>query len=146
MTQMSFDDLTIPVEQVIKQEGNQKTGEQLFWEAELFYQKNDELLAAHMEAAKLFRRKGLSVSARALSEFVRLLAALGEDGVYEMLDIYSGILWVREDPIKLPNHYSAWLSLFLAAQGFDVNKAKSVMDEAWEEVHGSGHGHPATTD
>lgn len=139
MMQMSFDDYTLPVEAVIKQEGTKKTGEQLFWEAELFYQKNGELLAAHVEAAKLFRRKGLSVSARALIEFVRLLAALREDGVEEMLGIYSGILWEREDPIKHPNHYSAWLSMFLSALGFDVNKAKSVMEETWREVHGSGH-------
>lgn len=143
MMQMSFDDYTLPVEAVIKQEGTKKTGEQLFWEAELFYQRNGDLLAAHKQAAAVFNRAGLPASARSLSELVRLISMVGIDGVTELASIYSEVEWEREDPIKLPNHYSAWLSCFFQAQGFDVSKAKSVMDDAWKEVHGDGHKDPA---
>lgn len=131
---MSFDDLTIPVEEVIRAEGK-KTGEQLFWEAELFYRKNGDLLAAHKKAARIFNDAGLPASARSLSELVRLISMVGIDGMLQFADIYSAVEWEREEPIKLPNHYSAWLSMFLLAQGFDVSKAKSVMDEIWEKVH-----------
>lgn len=144
MVQMSFDDYTLPVEEVIRQEGK-KTGEQLFWEAELFYRKNGDLLSAHVAAAKVFNRAGLPASARALSELVRLISMVGIDGVSELASIYSEVEWEREDPIKLPNHYSAWLSCFFEAQGFDVSKAKSVMDKAWREVHGDGHENPPKT-
>lgn len=140
---MSFDDLTAPVEAVIGAEGKEKTGEQLFWEAELFYRKNGDLLAAHKQAARIFNEAGLPVSARVLSELVRLISMVGIDGVSELASIYSQVEWEREDPIKLPNHYSAWLSCFFQAQGFDVSKAKSVMDDAWKEVHGDGHKDPA---
>lgn len=146
MTQMTFDDLTVPVEQVIKQEGTAKTGEQLFWEAELFYRKNPRLLAAHVEAAKLFEEHRAPVSARALTEFVRYLKRLGVDGVQDLASIYEGIDWERDSPYAIANASSAWLSRFLDSKGFDVAKAKSVIDETWEEVHGNGDGNSTATD
>lgn len=130
-------DFTRPVEDVIRDEPTTWDGESLFWQAEMFYQKNSALLAAHVEAAKVFERHDKTVSARALTEFVRYLNTLGPDGVAELARAYESVDWTRDEPYAIANASSAWLSRYLAMRGFDVSISKSKIDEEWERVHGA---------
>lgn len=135
---MSLDDLTFPIEEVIKSEGTTRTGEELFWEAENFYRKNGELLAAHKRAAKEFQdgHGKLQVPVQLLTEIARWCSKIGFEGMLRVIDSYIDVGWQRDTPFAISNNSVAWLGRWLRDEGFEVDTRKSKMDEIWEKHHG----------
>ena len=101
----------------------------IYTKSRLYYQRNPELLEAHVRAARVMEHYNRKVSARFLTEFARWLRFLGWQGMYELLDCYRGVVVRGEDVAAIPNHTSAYLTRYLESQGVNVTKSKSRMDE-----------------
>lgn len=136
MVQLSFDDLTVPIEDVIRAEGTTMDGEQLFWQGEHFYRNNPELLAAHKQAARAFQELGYSVPPKLLTEITRYFSLLGRDGFARVVMSYFGVNWKRDDPFSITNNTTPWLGRWLKSVGFEVDTRKSKIDDVWEREHG----------
>jgi len=138
MTQLSFDDYTQTVEEVMREEQKPDDGERLFQQGELFYSRNGELLAAHKQAARVFEEAGVPVPPKFLTELTRYFSMLGRDGVARVAMAYFGVKWKRDKPYSISNNTTPWLGRWLKALGFDVDIRRSKIDEAWEREHGAG--------
>lgn len=101
----------------------------IYKESYEYYKRNPRLLEAHVKAAQVMMRYHGKVSARFLTEFARWLRFMGVEGMLELLECYRGIVVKGEDVAAIPNHTSAYLTRYLAEQGFNVTKARSRMDE-----------------
>lgn len=97
--------------------------------AEAYYRDNPELLHAMRRAARVMERRCGKVSARFLTEFARWLRFMGWEGMSELLGCFSGLHVAGEDVAAMPNAYSAYLTRLLEADGVNVTKSRSVLDE-----------------
>lgn len=116
---------------------SRRTGRELAESAEAFYDRNSELMSAHVRAARVFAERGFPVSARSLTEFARYIRLLGADGIQELADAYEGIDWDGGE-YSIANATSPYLTRYLERLGFKVSKARSKMDEKESEPEWDG--------
>lgn len=98
--------------------------------AEAYFDANPAFLAALRDAAKVMERRCGKVSARFLMEFARWLRFVGLEGMDELLGCFYGLHVSGDDVAAMPNAYSAYLTRLLEADGVNVTKSRSVMDDA----------------
>lgn len=113
---------------VVKEERRPLTGQGLQDEFEAYYSMNGDLLDAHREAARAINDAGLKVSARALTELVRWLSYYWPV-LKQLVAVYSRVIVNHGAEYKIPNATSPGLTRYLEAQGFDVTKSRSKLDE-----------------
>lgn len=95
-----------------------KTGRQLHDEAKAYYERNIDLLMAHIMASRVLSDHEVKTSARFLTEFARWMRMLGQDGMRELLDCYEGVVVRGEEKAAIPNATSAYLTRLL----YDANR------------------------
>ena len=95
-----------------------KTGKQLRDEAEAYYRRNQDLLRAHIRAARVLSDNEVKTSARFLTEFARWMRMLGPEGMQRLLWCYEGIVVRGDEKSAIPNATSAYLTRAL----YDANK------------------------
>lgn len=125
--QIDFDDYTQRVEDVARAERGPMTGDRLADEGRTFYDENPVLLKAHLEAARLLQDRGVTVSARFLTEFARWATKLTWL-MPELYRIYAGVPVEGRDGLKIPNATSAWLTRWLRENGIRASRTRSKMD------------------
>ena len=135
---MNIDDYTQPIEAVIAQEEREPKEYRELRAFQEFYGENGALLAAHNEAAKVFEKYGMKVSANTLTSFVRYLNAIGIEGVMEVAQAYRGVDWKRDDPYAISNDTNPGLGLWLRDRGRDVALRNKELNKLWEETYGVG--------
>lgn len=124
---LNVDDYTQDVAAVVRAESGPMTGERLADEGKSFYDDNPELLDAHLEAARLLQDRGITVSARFLTEFARWATRLTWL-MPELYRIYAAVPVEGRDGLKIPNATSAWLTRWLQRQGVGASRSRSKMD------------------
>lgn len=124
---LDLDDYTQDVAAVVRAESGPMTGEQLDDEGRTFYEANPALLKAHLKAARLLQDRGVTVSARFLTEFARWATKLTWL-MPELYRIYAGVPVEGRGGLKIPNATSAWLTRYLRRQGIDASQNRSKMD------------------
>lgn len=126
---LNIDDFTQDVRAVVRAESGPLSGERLADEGKSFYDDNPELLDAHLAAARLLQDRGVTVSARFLTEFARWATKLTWL-MPELYRIYIGVPVKGRDGLKIPNATSAWLTRWLRERGIDASRTRSKMDGA----------------
>ena len=122
-----LDDMTQPLEAVVRKERAMPAGERLAAQFEEFYDANPELLGAHVDAARIIERAGLPVSARFLTDLARWMGSYWQV-MPELIRIY-GFVFVNAGPdYKVNNNTAAGLTRYLGSLGFKVTRRFSKMD------------------
>lgn len=121
---------------------SRKTGRELCDEAEAFYNANPGLLAAHVEAAKVFADAGIPVSGQLLTELARYLRLMDWRTLEQILDCYRNVSVAHKSEYAVKNDSVAWLARYLKDKlgdydGFQITIRKSKIDEreqtpAWD--------------
>ena len=104
------------------------TGDELYESAKRYFDNNQELMDSIVRAARVMERKNGKVSARFLVEFARWLRRVGWSGMEELLGCFAWVHVNGEDVAAIPNSYSAYVTRYLEARGFEVTKSRSKMD------------------
>ena len=100
-------------------------------QAAAYFDRNEPFLKGIERAAGVMQHRIGKVSARGIMEFARWYRRLGDDGMREMLDCFSGVFRIEgEDVAAVPNAYSAYITRYLGDRGYDVARSRSVMDDA----------------
>lgn len=121
-------DYSQTVEQVMRAEAGPRTGEELADIAQHHYQMNPAKLAAHCKAARLINSRGKDASARMQVALSRGVDAFGADVMHQLIDIFDTQHAISNDTFKERDSNSAWLTRFLAGQGYSVTRSRSKMD------------------
>lgn len=125
--QLDFDDLTKPLEEVIRAEKRRTSGEDDAWRARQYYERNAELLSCHRRAASVIAEAGLPVSAKFLTNFARYMTKYREVA-HRLVEIYAGARINGAEDYKIPDFTTPWLTRYLEEAGYPVRKARSKMD------------------
>ena len=125
--QLDFDDLTKPLEEVIRGEKRKLSGSEKAWLARQYYDRNPELLSCHLRAASVIAEAGLPVSAKFLTNFARYMTKYREVA-HRLVEIYAGARINGADDFKIPDFTTPWLTRRLEKAGYPVRKARSDMD------------------
>lgn len=125
--QLDFDDLTQPLEQVVRAERRKLSGKEKARLAEEYYERNPELLSCHLRAAYAIAEAGLPVSAKFLTNFARYMTKY-RDVAHRLVEIYAGARINGADDYKIPDFTTPWLTRRLEKAGYPVRKARSEMD------------------
>lgn len=96
-----------------------RSGQELFDEAKGYYERNRDLLEAHVRASRVLSDCGVKTSARFLTEFARWMRMVGPDGMHALLKCYEGVVVRGDERSAIPNATSAYLTRAL----YDVNKS-----------------------
>lgn len=121
-------DYDTSVEEVIRSETGPRTGEELADIAQHHYRQNPAKLAAHCKAARLVNSQGKDASTRMQVALSRGVDAFGAEVMHELIDIFDVQHSVSDDTYKERDSNSAWLTRFLADQGYKVTRSRSKMD------------------
>lgn len=125
--QLSFDDYTYTVEQVIIAERRPMSGQDQAYLARQYYERNAELLSCHRRAASVIAEAGLPVSAKFLTNFARYMTKYREVA-HRLVEIYAGARINGAEDYKIPDFTTPWLTRYLEEAGYPVRKARSKMD------------------
>lgn len=125
--QLDFDDLTMPLEEVIRAEKHRTSGDDDAWMAQQYYERNAELLSCHLRAASVIAETGAPVSAKFLTNFARHLPK-DRVAAHRLVDIYLGARVNGAEDYKIPDFTTPWLTRRLEEAGYPVRKARSKQD------------------
>lgn len=129
---MNFDDFTRDPKDVARElETGPMSASQIQDEFDTFYGANPDLLAAHVEAARLLNDNGMTVSATFLTQLVRWLSKMPHL-LPQLMDCYAGIVVQKVEThggdFKVANVTATGLGRYLKKLGFDVRLSKSKLD------------------
>ncbi len=129
--QLTFEDMTVPVEAAAASEAGPRTPEQSEADAKAFFSRNHDLMDACLSAGTVANRHGRVASSRQMVELTRAIRQLGGwQNFREFASCFAGIDWERDgDAYAIPNAYSAYLTRALEDGGVDVTKSRSKLDE-----------------
>ena len=121
------DDLTLPLEEVMRHERGPLSGREDAWRAEQYYDSNKALLSCHFRAAAVLEEEGLPISAKFLTNFARYMTKYRR-AAHKLVEIYAGCEIDGADDFKIPDFTTPWLTRYLEKAGYTVRKARSKMD------------------
>lgn len=124
---VDVDNYAQDVRKVMRDESGPMSGERLADEGKSFYDDNPALLNAHLQAARVLQDRGVTVSARFLTEFARWATKLAWL-MPALCSIYAAVPVNGRDGLKIPNATSAWLTRWLQGQGIKTSRTRSKMD------------------
>lgn len=130
---IDFDDYTQdPVDVARKLEAGPKSADRIQEEFEIFYENNPDLLAAHIEAARVLNEHGITVSATFLTQFARWFSKMPYL-LDVLLDCYRDVVVNKVEALgsdfKIANTTATPLGRYLKKLGFKVRLSKSKLDE-----------------